>query len=415
MRPPTLLRRIAVALLFVLTVGLSRVQAQNNQFTQRSFVSSPGALGMGDTGVALPGTERGFFYNPAHLPHVASHFTVFGLQGGGSSGMRKQIQFLNQQLGPAVEGTGPQGQELDRLQSNAAQLQERPGRGSGVVLLPNFVYSPGAFAIGGGLFAKTAANYRMEPAGVGASSVWALSRTDLMALVAVGLDLRVIGLPRLSVGVTGTQTRRYLAFKGDALSQFEQQEPSVVLQGGAFQLDGGVTYRLDRLVPMPGQLRLGGAVYDVLKTGYSYRTGGGARLPFLNDVIDAPNGRRQAPTAETRRVRQRFALRSSYRVGVAYEVAEVLFLDDVGIAADYQGYSGTEQALAARTHVGVRAEVFGPLTLRAGISAGYPSGGASLEFGALHVDYSLHGVEESDRFRQRRAYVHTARLLLRLE
>jgi hypothetical protein len=415
MRPPAFLRRIAAAVLCLLAAGTCFVQAQNNQFTERSFVSSPVVLGMGDAGVALPGPERGFFYNPAHLPHVGSHFTIFGLQAGSSTGLREQIRFLNQELAPAVSGAGPSGATIEALQSDAARLQSRPGRGTGAVLLPNFVYAPGALAIGGGLFAKTTANYRMEAVGPGASSVWTLSRTDLMALVSVGLDLRVIGLSGLSVGVTGTQTRRFLAFKGEALAQFERQEPSVVLQGGAFQLDGGVTYRVDRLLSMAGQFRVGGAVYDMLRTGYDYRSGGAGRLPFLNNVIDSPNGAGGAPRAEQQRARDRFGLRPSYRVGAAYEVAELGILDDVAVAADYQGYRGTTQAPLARTHLGVCFGGLGPLTLRAGVSAGYPSGGAGLEWGALHLDYSLHGVEEGDQFRERRAYVHTARLLFRLE
>jgi hypothetical protein len=113
--------------------------------------------------------------------------------------------------------------------------------------------------------------------------------------------------------------------------------------------------------------------------------------------------------------RDRFALRPSYRVGAAYEVTELLFLDDVAVAADYQGYRGTTQVPLSRTHLGLRMGGLGPLTLRAGVSAGYPSGGAGLELGALHLDYSLHGVEEGQQFRQRRTYVHTARLLVRLE
>ena len=415
MKPPAFLRRIAAAVLYFLAVGGGAAQAQNNQFTERSFVPSPVVLGMGDAGVALPGAERGFFYNPAHLPHVGSHFTIFGLQAGGSRGLREQIRFLNQDLAPAVSGAGPSGATLEALQSDAARLQSRPGRGTGAVLLPNFVYAPGALAVGGGLFAKTTANYRIEATGSEASSVWTLSRTDLMALFSVGLDLRVIGLSGLSVGVTGTQTRRFLAFKGEELAQFEQQEPSVVLQGGAFQLDGGVTYRLDRLLPMPGQLRVGGAIYDVLQSGYDYRAGGAGRLPFLNDVIDTPNGAGGAPRAERQRARARFGLRPSYRVGAAYEVEEVGGLENVAVAADYQGYRGAGQAPLARTHLGVCAGGLGPLTLRAGLSAGYPSGGAGLQWGALHLDYSLHGVEEGDQFRQRRAYVHTARLLVRME
>jgi hypothetical protein len=85
------------------------------------------------------------------------------------------------------------------------------------------------------------------------------------------------------------------------------------------------------------------------------------------------------------------------------------------VTADYQGYQRGDQTLLARLHAGVRAEIVGPLRLRGGLSSGYPSGGVGLELGALHLDYALHGVEEGRRPGQLRAYVHTARVLLRLE
>ena len=406
-----------VVAVVVFGVALPEAQAQNNQFTERAFVASPSVRGMGDAGVALPGPERGFFYNPAHLPHVASHFTIMGLQGAVSPSLDDNIRFLNQQLGPAVAEAGaPSGETLATLRREAEALQARPGRGAASVLLPNFVYAPGALAIGGGVFAKTATNYRLESEeGMGAS-VWALNRTDLMAVVALGLDLRVIGLPGLTVGATGTQTRRYLAFKHERLSSFQQTEYAVQLQGGTFQLDGGVTYRLDTLMSMPGALRVGAAVYDVLPSGYDYVSGGAGRLPFLNDIIDTPTNGGGATPAETRRARQQFALAPSYRVGVAYDRARLGGLEHVGVAVDYQGTrEGEPRALASKLHAGVRARVLGPIELRAGVSAGYPTGGVGIEWRAVHLDYALYGMEEGRQFRQRRAYVHTARLLLRLE
>jgi hypothetical protein len=405
--------------LTVLLAGLgarpSAVHGQNNRFTQRSFVPSPVVRGMGDAGVALPGVEQSFFYNPAHLPEVSSHFTVLGVQGAASRTIEDHIRFFDQEVEPAVASNFDLSTSaLADLHRRAYDLGRRPSRGHGAILLPSFVYAPGALALGGGLFAKTALNYRIESGGGGVPTVWLLTRTDLMALGAVGLDLRVIGLDGVSVGVIGTQTRRYLTFKTEALGRFTADESAVLLDGSTFQLDVGGTYAPGWLSGEYGTVRLGGAVYDLLDPGYGYVTGGPTgRMPFLGDVVtrsgDGP------PSWEVAQARRAFALKRSYRVGLAYQVASVLFLDDVAVTLDYQGYRSGEQSPLARLHLGTRAELFGGLRLRGGLSAGYPSGGLGLELGALHLDYAVHGAEEGRRPGQLGTYVHTARLLLRLE
>lgn len=391
--------------------------AQNNQFTERSFVSSPVVLGMGDAGVALSGWEQGFFYNPAHLSRIPSHFTVFGIQAGVSPSLDDNIRFFNQRVPPVLQTDSELSADaLDAFQRDATSLARRPSRGMGSVLLPSFVYSPGPLGIGGGLFTKTAANYRIESGAVGVPSVWMLSRTDLMALLSVGFDLEMLGLSGLSVGLTGTQTRRYLAFKNKPVSRLTENETAVILEGGTFQLDSGFTYSPPSLGFLPGTIRVGGAVYDLLDRGYGYTAGGAGRLPFINDVVDEPAADSLGPgSREIQRAREQFSLHPSYRVGVAYQQPALLFLENVGLAVDYQGYRTGEQSLLARLHVGARATVVGPLRVRAGLSSGYPSGGLGVEVGALHVDYSVHGVEEGRHAGQLRSYVHTARLLVRLE
>lgn len=411
--------RIILTVLVLAVGGLTGAplegHAQNNRFTERSFVPSPVVRGMGDAGVALPGIEQGFFYNPAHLPAIPSHFTILGIQGGASRTMEDQIRFFQEEVQPAVESnfSQPTG-ALASLYRNAYDLGRRPGRGHGAILLPSFVYAPGALAVGGGLFAKTALNYRVESGGGGVPSVWLLNRTDLMALASVGLDLRVIGLDEVSVGVTGTQTRRFLTFKNTLLDRFTATESAVLLDGSVFQLDAGLVYTPDWLSGEHGTVRIGGAVYDLLNRGYGYVSGGpAAQMPFLGSVVDRSG---EGPSAqEVDRARGAFALKRSYRVGAAYQRSSVFFLRDVAVTADYQGYRSGEQAPLARLHLGTRAEVFDFLQLRAGLSAGYPSAGLGLEFGALHLDYAVHGAEEGRRPGQLSTYVHTARLLLRLE
>jgi hypothetical protein len=276
------------------------------------------------------------------------------------------------------------------------------------------VYAPGALAVGGGLFAKTALNYRIESGGGGVPSVWLLNRTDLLALASVGLDLRVIGLDEVSAGVTGTQTRRFLTFKRDPLGRLTEDEAAVLLDGSTFQLDVGLTYTPAALSGPTGSVRFGGAVYDLLDQGYGYVPGGPIpRMPFVGDLVTRTDT--GPPQAEVAQARQALALRRSYRVGMAYQRPSVFFFDDVAVALDYQGYRSGEQTPLARLHLGVRAGLFDAIRLRGGLSAGYPSGGVGLELGALHLDYALHGVEEGRRPGQLGTYVHTARLLLRLD
>ncbi len=391
---------------------------QNNGLTERSFVPSPVVRGMGDSGSALPGMEQGFFYNPAHLPQVSSHFTVLGIQGGGNRAIEEQVQFYNERVEPAIASNFDLSTDaLASLHRDAATLGRRPGRAHGAILLPSFVYSPGALGVGGGVYAKTALNYRIDESGGGVPSVRLLSRTDVMVLASLGLDLRVIGGPGLAVGVTGTQTRRFLSFKDKPLGRFTEEEEAVLLNGSTYQIDVGLTYSPGWLTGVPGTVRIGAAAYDLLRHGYAYDSGGGSgRMPFLGDIVQQPeNGGASQNGGEVRRGAEAFALNSSYRVGLAYQIPTLFFLDDVAVTADYQSYEESTQSPLARVHLGTRAQVAGPLRLRAGLSSGYPSGGFGLEVGAVHLDYSLHGIEEGRTTGQLRSYVHTVRLLLRLE
>jgi len=396
--------------------GWTGAQAQNNQRTERSFVSSPVVLGMGDAGVALPGRDQVFFYNPAHLPGTESYFTIFGLQGASTRSLDNHVRFLNDEVAPVADGSSAsREQALAALGPSASSLRRRPGRGSGGILLPSFAYSPGAFGVGGGLFTKTAVNYRLQTGDDPLPSAWLLSRTDLMAVATLGLDLRVFGVPGVSVGVTGTRTRRFLAFKNESLGDLVGRDPTVRLQGTTTQLDVGGTYRPQWAAVLPGTLHFGTAVYDLLPNDYDYTTGGAGRLPFLDDVLTKPSTDSVTASPETLdRVRRNFQLEPSYRVGIGYEQSTFFFLEEVGLAVDYQGYGRGRPPSLSQLHVGARARV-GDLRLRAGLSSGFPTGGVGIEAGALEIDYSLHGAESGRAADPFQSYVHTARLLVRLE
>lgn len=395
-------------------VGGSTGLAQNNEFTERTFVSSPRVRGMGDAGVALLGPDRPFFYNPAHLPHISSHFTVSGAQVSASRNLRSQIEFFNRRLQPAIESNFEDDPAvLERLYRDAYQLGRRPVRGRGAVVLPAFVYSTGGVGAGAGLFAKTALNYRVSDGGLGVPNINLLSRTDVMAVFALGLDLDMIGLSGFSVGGTATRTRRFLGVENKPLDTFTPNESALLLLGNTLQVDVGGQYA-PPWWPLPGQLTVGGAAYDLLGDRYDYIIGDSPNLPFLGDLFTGDVDSTEK-AQEFERARREFRLDPSYRIGVGYRISSSLGLDDVGLAIDYQGYGDSRPHPLARVHAGVRAEVLDGIVLRTGLSAGYPTGGVGLSLGPVRFDYALHAFEEGRAPGQTRTYVHSGRLMLRIQ
>ena len=143
-------------LLVVAVLGARPAVAQNNRFTERSFVPSPSVRAMGDAGGALPGPDRPFFYNPAQLPHISSYFTITGVQAAASPTLRDQVDFFNARVQPAIDANFDLDAEvLEDLYRDAHRRSRDPARGNGAVVLPSFVYSTSGVGIGGGLFAKT--------------------------------------------------------------------------------------------------------------------------------------------------------------------------------------------------------------------------------------------------------------------
>lgn len=371
---------------------------------------------MGDVGVALLGKNRPFFYNPAQLPHVSSHFTVLGVQAAANRDLKEQIEFYDRRIQPAIESNFDlETDALDELYRDAYELRQRPVRGIGAVVLPSFVYARGGLGVGGGLFAKTALNYRVSDAGLGVPELYLLSRTDVMALLSFGVDLETIGVPGVSVGVTATRTRRLLAFENKPLDTFASNEAAILLQGNTYQIDLGGLYT-PSWWSLPGTFTIGGAVYDLLGEQYDYVFEGSPRIPFLEGIV-AGSATVDSETVdrETERVRRRFRLKRSYRLGMAYRIASLSSLNSLAFAVDYQGYGHGQLHTLAQLHLGGRARLNDTFTIRAGLSAGYPTGGVGVHLGLFRLDYAIHGFEEGRLPGRSGTYVHTARLTLRIQ
>ncbi|MFB6273099.1 MAG: hypothetical protein ABEL51_09430 [Salinibacter sp.] len=408
--------RYASVVLVLCMVGAGSASAQNNRFTERSFLPSPRVRGMGGAGVALPGPDRPFFYNPAHLPRITSYFTVTGGLASASGNMREQIRFLNHRVQPAIESNFEGDPDaLDALYRDAYRLGRHPARGGAAVVLPAFVYSSQNVGIGGGLFAKTSLNYRITGAELGVPEVYLLSRTDVMAVLSFGVTLAPIGLPGLSVGGTLKRTQRYLTFENKPLDTFSPDETALFLLGNTVQVDVGGLYT-PSWWELPGRLSVGGAVYDLLDDRYDYTIEDATpRVPFLSNLFSGAPADSAEGTRDAARARRKFRLQPSYRVGVAYRLSSLGGLDEVGLALDYQEYGHDRQHPLARLHAGIRAEVIDGVVLRGGLSAGYPTGGIGLHLGVLRIDYALHAFEGGRVPGQRGTYVHTARFMIRIQ
>lgn len=405
----------AALVLVLAAVTVSSSVAQNNRFTDRSFVSFPSVEAMGDAGVAFPGHDRTFFYNPSQLTHVSSHFTVGAVQAAASPRLGTFVRFFNDRVAPAIETEFDMRHEAqEALYQDASRFARRPSRGEGVVTLPSFAYTSDLIGVGGGLFAKTALNYRVEEGGGTVPEVFLLSRTDVMALASLGLNLSWLGLDGLSVGVTGTRTQRFLAFKNKPINELKPDEPAVLLTGNTFQVDLGMLYT-PTWWNLPGELNLGGAVYDILDEGYDYTPGGPSdRLPFLEGMASySETSGYDAASPEVQSARQRFGLETSYRFGLAYQLSSLFFLEDLSVVVDYQQYGEQTADPMTRLHGGIEARLGTPLYLRVGYGAGLPAGGVGLRFGVLQLDYAFYGIGEEQSLDPLATYVHSAQLTFR--
>lgn len=394
-----------------MAVAVGPASAQDADRTGRAFVPHPQVRGMGDAAVALSSPVTPLFYNPAHLPHVESQVRIAGVGGAISGGIRDQVSFYQDRVDPAIQAQFDlPASELRSLYDEAFDLGRRPTRGSATLLLPAFTARRGAWGFGGSLALDSRARYRVGNAGLGVPEVNVVGRTDASLLLATGVDLTRSGLTGLSAGVTVKATRRYLTLKQQALDTFSPDDSAVLLKGTSLGLDAGLRYVLP--VDTPGRWTLGLAVYDLWASGFDYEQDGSlSDLPIVGAMIDEDDATPLPGTVarETAYARERYGLSPSYRVGAAYTLDRVAFLDDVQLALDWQGYTDAPRdgSFFTHWHAGAQARVAGPLSVRAGLSQGYPTGGLGLSLGPAQIDYAVYGVEEGRTPGQLQNYVHT--------
>ncbi len=403
-----LLRRATSIFVVLILATAGSAAAQNYFQNPRAFVRSPQVLATGDATVAMPSPETVFFYNPAHLSETTSatpRITIVGVQGAVSTSVFDQVSFFQDKVEPAIDRgfDDLSSEELDELYDKAFALGRQRAFASGDVILPSIQFASGPISIGAGFFAHTSANYRFEDAGLGVPQLDFVGRADAIGVVTGALDGTAIGFRGFSVGMTAKYTRRYISIKDRPLDAIGEDEPLHVFSGDAVTIDYGMLYRA-------GNLSLGLSVYDISSSDFDFAFD---RTLFA-DAPAAPeiNTRVQS---ELEAVKALNEIRPSYRIGAAYTAPRMLgVFGETTVMLDYLGYSDpvVNQSGLARLHLGAQSNIAGPLTVRGGLSQGYPSGGIGLHFGPLHIDYAFFGYEEGRTPGQTPAWNHLAQLRL---
>ncbi len=402
------MRRLILASLALcaLAAALSpATHAQSRTQTARAFVQAPSVLGHGGATAALAHRHTAFFYNPAHLASKTSdraRITVLGVRASMSTNVLAQYAFFRDDLQPAIERgfENMSGEELKALYDEALRLGRRRSLLSGNVQLPTLTLRTGPVGLGGGLFIHSSTQYHVRNGGAGVPAIDLVAQLDGMAVAGAAFDAGAF-----NIGVTGKYTRRYLTVKRKPIDAIEQDEGVYVLAGESFGLDVGLLFDLN--LPLPGRLAFGAAVYDALATEFNYTY---ARNLTQNGPPDEAAVAREEALAN-----ERYDLARSFRFGLAYtlSVADGPFTQ-TSFALDYVGYSDPriEQTPLAHLHFGAETSLARVLTLRLGLSQGYPTGGIGLNAGFMTLDYAIYGVEEGRTPGRRPRWTHTVQVTL---
>ena len=403
------------ALILVVLVSPPTADAQNYYQNPRAFVRSSQVIGAGDATVAFPTRETVFFYTPAHLTEAASlrpRVTILGVQGALSTTIFDQVDFYNDRLDPAIERgfENLADDELQQLYDEAFEVGRRRAFLGGDVLLPSVMLRTGPLALGAGLFGHSSGTYRFSDSGFGVPALDFAGRVDAMGVFSGALDAAVLGFDGLSVGVTAKYTRRYLTVKSRPLDTIDEDEPLLVFVGDAVSIDYGMQYTLD--LPLPGSLALGLALYDVSSAEYAFTLDDVLTGEEPSDPATDPRVQRELAT-----INERYQPRASYRFGAAYTVPSLLgVFGETGLMVDYVGYQDpvVDQSTLAGLHLGAQVQLLSLLSVRTGLSQGYPSAGAGLALGLVKIDYAFFGQEEGRIPGQTPGWQHLLNLRLTL-
>ena len=397
---PTLLPFGRVALFTALVLSAS-AQAQSFgelQQDDRPFVPSLMVDAMGGATVAFPQAETAFFYNPAHLARTADklRFTVLGVGLGLSTNASDKYEFWTDDLEPAIDEGIDEIREndydrLEALYNRAIELGREQSVATAVVYGPSVQLGlpsslglgPGA-AVGAGVYGTNTT--RLQFGGGIVPSLDFYGQADV--IVPLSVASTIPGTP-LAAGLTASYTQRYLTAKAKSIDAFGSQgEHLYILKASGVRFDLGA-HAADVL---PG-LDVGAALFNVLGSDFEYEYAD--RVILNGDEADPDNEN------EIAQLENRFNERggqADWRAGLAYAlpIPPTPGIEGVTVMADVVGASTSEfdQSMAAHLRLGTHVAIHRMFSVQAGLSQGYPSGGASVVLPGVRLDYAFLGIED---------------------
>ncbi len=399
---------------FLTAAGLGgEAAAQNYVQTARAFVPSPQALAMGDAGVAFPTRETVFFYNPAHLSraaHKRPQIMLLGLRGSLSDNVFDQLAFFEDELQPAIDDglDTKSNDELRSLYDETLALGRRRTVVNGDVLLPSVIAKAGPVGFGAGAFGHSTLHYRFKDAGAGLPHIDFSVVADLIVVGSASVDLDRIGVDGLSVGVSAKMMERWLTLKNKPIDAISSEENVNVFRASAVGFDAGLLYDL-AFVPVPGDLIIGAAAYDVAGSHFDYA--------YDSNLSDDDDPESRLAQEEEELADALYGVEPSYRIGAAYMLPAVgtRVFKNTGVTLDYLWYADPRvpQEKLAHLHVGAQTQV-GFAVVRAGLNSGYTTIGGGLHFGFVSFDYAYYGVEQGRFPGHLASWNHSAQVAFRL-
>lgn len=410
-------RGFVAALGLTLAAGLSAHAQSFGPFSQDAAVNVPMAstLGMGDAATAVAQPDAAFFTNPALLVYTKSggvHVTLVGARGGFGGNAPETFRFFRDELGPAIdEGIDDIRREdperYEYLYEETLRLGSAPQFVTGTAFGPAVQAGLGSVAISAGGFAHVTGRGQVFDSGGGFPTLDAYAQGDVV--IPVSMAAQLAGTP-LAIGVSAVWAQRRISAKRDPVDALDPKgEKIYVLKGESVGFDAGV-YARDVVVP---GFDLGASLLGI---GHDFE------MTFDRSVVVAGEDDTLDDPAEITELKARFNGREApprWRAGLAYRVplGNVPLFSDVVIAADYVNASTSEfeqTEITSKLRFGAQAGLGGVVTVRGGLSQGYPTAGATLNAKLLRLDYAYYGLEAGRRSGQLEQVSHVLQVRIGL-
>jgi hypothetical protein len=350
--------------LFVLTAIFALIVPTDGRSQRGGFIiQSTRMVGMGGTGVALPGPDNAVFLNPALLG-VADEvsFKLVELQALFNQNTFEQYNFYEDhqdQFEDLDQMTDP---ERNRFYSQMLEVA-RDETVFGLNGAAPFSVVGRGYSVG--VYERAVVNYDLRE---GASSI-PLIQVDAVTdgEIVLGVGKRVGGFMfgDLCVGANAKYLYRAVTSQVKSAPAVDTFDGLRVYRGWAMAFDFG-------FLISSGEWAVGGGFYDFNWPEIRWK------------VNEAPPDGFNTPTG---------TIEGSMRIGISYRPRFEMpgFLDRFKFALDMESPWSDQMGTFKKLSMGVESRFSGLLMVRAGIHQGYPSAGVEFPFKIIKVEYAFTG------------------------